>query len=147
MSQNPALAPKPVFVSLSEVEFLYLQKLADEQHLSVANFLRTVAGLPARTNGARTYSERLEIIQQARGLCEPLGKDPDEYLVPVPEAPRPVGRPRVAPREASPHKQAEWEMHRQMNQAMEQLGHAHLPKLPTNWEEEAQYKAEGHGRV
>lgn len=146
MPANPAFTIKPLFLSLSEVEHRYLEAHARAADLSVQNYLRQLAGLPVRTAGAPSYSERLEILEQARALCPAIGEDADEYLQPLPEEPRRVGRPRKDDPEPSPAKLAEWEKHRLMNESMRALGYStdQVPDLPTSWEEERRYKAEGH---
>jgi hypothetical protein len=75
-----ALIRQTIHVRVNRAEMMALEAKAKETNMSVANYVRTVLGLPERTPG-RPSADQLEREQdEAWNLLQGIGVDPAAYF-------------------------------------------------------------------
>jgi hypothetical protein len=77
-----ALMRRTISIQVDETERLWLQKVARDTGMSVANYLRTGRGLPERSAGRPTVEELERESDWAWNKLKELELNPEEYFPP-----------------------------------------------------------------
>jgi hypothetical protein len=78
--QAPALAPNVVRFTVNRAELMFIEHLAQEAGVSVAEYIRVTLGLSRRPMGRPTADTIAETEADARALLGRIGVDPAPYF-------------------------------------------------------------------
>jgi hypothetical protein len=156
---NPAWRVERVEVRLSQVEAKYLEGVSRRAGLTQEAYIRQSIGLWSHMVSQPTLHQKIDILREASRLLALVDIDPATMVgnvaALIEEAqqeiarrnapPRPVGRPRKPDPEPDEAKLRYWRENREYNEIKAKMGWDG-PDMPTNWDEERRYKANGHHR-
>ena len=78
--QAPALTPNVVRFTVNRAELMFIEHLAQESGLSVADYIRVTLGLSRRPMGRPTADSIAEMEADVRALLNRIGVDPAPYF-------------------------------------------------------------------